>query len=170
MTCPAEATAIQAANTLRAMKALGHEDLRDAETAQWRTEDFPLVRQMNKDSKGPTAEWAEKALFRQLRGLASAASLQRAMSVKGAIFQAYVGANIASCISGNISGNATSAREIAAMEAAEHQTSLLFSSAIAALEAVYGIDPDLEILRQWFRNPETDDGRLILAVVQKAAA
>lgn len=170
MTCPVETMAIQAANTLRALKALGHDELRDAGTAHWRQEEFPLVRQMAEDEDGPTINWAEKALFRRIGEQAKAAALYPAASIKGALFQAYIGASIASCISGHISSNTACPDDIAAMEAAEHEAALLFSSTIAALEAEYGIDPDLEILRQWFWPCSTDRARLIATIIEKAAA
>jgi len=168
--CLAEAAAIQAASILRTMKALGHEDLRDPETVDLRREDFPLVLQLEEDGVGQRAEWAERTLFRQLRALGNATALLKATSVKGAIFQAYLGANIGSTISGNITSNTTKPQDITAMELEEDKVTTLFGSALDAIEAAFGADADLQILRQWFLNPATDSRRLISAIMQKAAA
>lgn len=169
MTCPAETLACRAAQILRAMKALGHPDLRDAKTSEWDQSEFPLVKTIADNPNAPTVGWAERALFRELIEISHAAALVRAESVKGALFQAYLGAEAASGVTGHISTAAVSADELYEMQQDEDRAARLLRSAVRALEALHGMDGDLEILRQWFLNPRADTAELLASIIHQAA-
>lgn len=169
MTCPVETMTIQAADILRAMKALGHPQLRDAETAEWEQADFPIVKAMASD--GASAAGAIKALFRELGTVSEAAAVPKAKTAKGALFQAYLGAEIGSAVTGYIRTTAIEAPDLARAQDAESRADRLLRSAISRLETVTDLDrdADLQILRRWFLDPERDPQNLIAELIQKVA-
>lgn len=154
--CPIANLATEAARILRAMKALGHFDLRDEQTEEWNDADFPAVRQLRTAIAGPSAEELMRTLFERLYAIRDLASFKRATSPKGALFQLYIAANHAICITGHVVEGRLDQHDLAELKTIERACDRTLQSALAVLEPALDADEDLAILRRWFFRAEPD--------------
>lgn len=167
--CPVAQLATEAASILRAMKALGHSELRDPDTEGLEESAFALYQEFESDSEGPTALFVSRSLFKRLYAVKAAAKFRRANSLKGALFQLYLSGNIAANVSGALIDTKEHSRDLDAIREAEETCDRLLHSAIAALQPLVADDDDLTIVRRWFFDPRFDPIRITDLAIEKAA-
>lgn len=168
--CPVAELAGEAAGILRAMKALGHTELRDVDTRDLEMIDFPLYREFEASSEGPSVEYATKALFTRLYAVKKTATYRRATSVKGALFQLYLSGNLAGYVSGSLSETKENSRDMKTILETEETCERLLHSAIAALQPMVADDEDLAIIRRWFFDPQSDANRITDMAMERVSA
>uniref|UniRef100_B0T6I9 Uncharacterized protein n=1 Tax=Caulobacter sp. (strain K31) TaxID=366602 RepID=B0T6I9_CAUSK len=168
--CPVADLAREAADILRAMKAMGHSELRDPDTEDLDAKDFPLFRQFDAAPTGPSAEYVAKSLFKRLYAVKDAATFRRATSVKGALFQLYLSGNIAGYVSGALVDVGEDSKDMRTILKGEETCERLLQSAVAALQPMVGDDQDLAIIRRWFFDTGLDPLRITDLAMERAKA
>ncbi|RRN63492.1 hypothetical protein [Caulobacter sp. 602-1] len=168
--CPVADLAAEAAGILRAMKALGHTELRDADTRDLEATDFPLYREFEASLEGPSAEYVGKSLFTRLYAVKKTATHRRATSLKGALFQLYLSGNLAGYVSGSLVETKDNSRDMKTILETEETCERLLHSAIAALQPLVADDEDLAIIRPWFFDPGSDANRITDLAIERACA
>jgi hypothetical protein len=168
--CPVADLAREAGSILRAMKAMGHTELRDPDTEDLDTSDFPLFREFEAAQNGPSAEYVAKSLFRRLYTVKDAATFRRATSVKGALFQLYLSGNIAGYVSGTLIETREGSKDMKTIIDGEQTCERLLQSAITALQPMVADDQDLAIIRRWFFDTWSDPIGVTDLAMQRAGA
>jgi hypothetical protein len=168
--CPVADLAREAGSILRAMKALGHTELRDPDTEDLDTSDFPLFREFEASPNGPSAEHVGKSLFKRLYAVKDAATFRRATSIKGALFQLYLSGNIAGYVSGALVEIGENSKDMKTILKGEETCERLLQSAIAALQPMVADDQDLAIIRRWFFDTWSDPIRITNLAMERADA
>lgn len=154
--CPVADLATEAARILSAMKALGHFDMRDEQTEEWEDADFPAVRRLRTVIEGPTSDELMRTLYERLYAIRDLASFKRATSPKGALFQLYIAANHAICITGHVVEGRLDQHDLAELKTIERSCDRTLQSALGVLEPTLAADEDLAVLRRWFFRAEPD--------------
>lgn len=168
--CPVADLAVEAASILRAMKAMGHSELRDPETEDLELGDFPLYREFDASPTGPSAEYVTKALFTRLYAVKNTVPHRRATSIKGALFQLYLSGSLAGYVSGSLIDTKQNSRDMTTIVENEETCERLLHSAIAALQPMVEGDEDLAIIRRWFFNPWAEANTITDLAMTRAAA
>lgn len=166
--CPVADLATEAGGILRAMKALGHSELRDPGAEDLERADFPLYREFEASLNGPSADYVSKSLFERLYAIKAAATYRRASSVKGALFQLYLSGNIAGYVSGSLVETKDESKDMKIILDSEQTCERLLHSAIAALQPLVADDPDLPIIRRWFFDTWSDPNRITDLAMERA--
>ena len=156
--CAVADLAREAGSTLRAMKAMGHTELRDPDTEDLDTSDFPLFREFEAAPNGPSAEYVAKSLFKRL------------YAVKDALFQLYLSGNLAGYVSGALVETGANSKDMKTILKSEETCERLLQSAIAALQPMVADDQDLAIIRRWFFDIWSDPIRITDLAMERAGA
>lgn len=168
--CPVADLAREAGSILRAMKAMGHSELRDPDTEDLDTSDFALFREFEAAPNGPSAEYVAKSLFKRLYAVKDAATFRRATSTKGALFQLYLSGNLAGYVSGALVETGANSKDMKTILKSEEACERLLQSAIAALQPMVAEDQDLAIIRRWFFDIWSDPIKITDLAMERAGA